>query len=369
MRIIFAGGGTGGHINPAVAIANRACERYENAQILFVGTEKGLEREIVPKSGYNIEFIEAEGLRRSLSLHNIRVVLKTLKGYMKARRIIKDFKPDVVIGTGGYVSGPVVLAAHFLKIPTLIHEQNALAGITSRMLSKYADRICLAFNDKNILGHPEKSVVTGNPVRSAFKNANPEKCRKELAIDDGIPFVLCISGSLGAQKINNSIIEYLKANPDTGKLRIMIVSGERYYEEISGELKKINNPNVYVKKFVYDMEKYLAAADLVISRSGALSLSEIAYMGKPSILIPSPNVAENHQEFNADMFVRAGCAVKISEAELTCEKFKETLDSLINDKARLAEMAAAAHKEGIRNGDDSVLDEAESIIHLSDINA
>ncbi len=369
MRILFAGGGTGGHINPAIAIANRACERYENAEILFAGTERGLEKDMVPKAGYKIEFIEAEGLRRSLSLHNIKVLLKTLKGYMKARKIIKDFKPDVVIGTGGYVSGPVVLAAHFMKIPTLIHEQNALAGITSRMLSKYVDRICLAFNDINILGRPEKSVVTGNPVRSAFKNVDIRNSKAELAIDDGKPFVLCISGSLGAKKINDSIIEYVKNNPKMDNMRIMIISGKSYYDDINDKLNKIGNPNVYVKKFVYDMEKYLAAADLVISRSGALSLSEIAYMGKPSILIPSPNVAENHQEFNADMFVKVGCAVKISESALTNESFEKTLNSLISDKEKLKRMSEAAYKEGIRNGDDAVLNEAEKIIHLCNKNA
>ncbi len=369
MRILFAGGGTGGHINPAIAIANRACERYENTQILFAGTERGLEKDMVPKAGYKIEFIEAEGLRRSLSLHNFKVILKTLKGYIKARKIIKNFRPDVVIGTGGYVSGPVVLAAHLMKIPTLIHEQNALAGITSRMLSKYVDRICLAFNDVNILGRPEKSVVTGNPVRNAFKTVDVKNAKKELCIDDEKPFVLCISGSLGAKKINNSIIEYVKSNPGMDNMRIMIISGKSYYDDISKELKQIGNPNVYVKKFVYDMEKYLAAADLVISRSGALSLSEIAYMGKPSILIPSPNVAENHQEFNADMFVKAGCAVKISESALTNESFAETLNSLISDKNKLKRMSDAAYKEGIRNGDDAVLDEAEKIIHLRKNNA
>lgn len=369
MRILFAGGGTGGHINPAIAIANRACERYEDAEILFAGTKRGLEKDMVPKAGYRIEFIEAEGLRRSLSLHNIKVVLKTLKGYITARKIIKDFKPDVVIGTGGYVSGSVVLAAHFMKIPTLIHEQNALAGITSRILSKYVDRICLAFNDINILGQPQKSVVTGNPVRNAFKNVDVKKAKATLLADDGKPFVLCISGSLGAEKINNSIIEYLKANPRMSNMRIMIVSGKRYYNDICAKIKEIGNPDVYVKEFVYDMENYLAAADLVISRSGALSLSEIAYMGKPSILIPSPNVAENHQEFNADMFVKAGCAVKISESELTPEIFKETLDSLINDKSKLEKMARSAYMEGIRNGDDAVLDEAEKIVHLFKKNA
>ncbi len=362
MKILFAGGGTGGHINPAVAIANRALERYENAEILFAGTKKGLEKDLVPNAGYNIEFIEAEGFKRSLSLENVKVVLKTFKGYLTARKIIKKFKPDVVIGTGGYVSGPVVLAAHFLKIPTLIHEQNALAGITSKMLSRYVDRICLAFNDKNILGKPEKSVVTGNPVRTAFKNARGDISRKNLGISDEDVLILCISGSLGAKKINESILEYVKSDPEMQGRKIILVSGERYYNEISSELKKIDCKNIYLKKFVYDMENYLAAADLVVSRSGALSLSEIAYMGKPSVLIPSPNVAENHQEFNADMFVKAGCAVKISESELTPHVFKETINALVKDKNRLKRMSEAAYKEGIRNGDDAVLDEVEKII-------
>jgi len=363
MRIIFAGGGTGGHINPAIAIANRACEKYEDAEILFVGTKRGLEKNLVPKAGYNIEFIEAEGLRRSLSLHNIKVVLKTLNGLLKSKKIIRKFKPDVVIGTGGYVSGPVVLAAHMLKIPTVIHEQNALAGVTSRMLSKFVDRICLAFNDINILGQPDKSVVTGNPIRAAFKNVVQSECKKELAIDDGKPFVLCMGGSLGAQKFNECIVEYLKDESPKPDMRLLIISGERYYDEISAEIEKLNNPLVFVKKYVYDMEKYLGAADLVISRSGAISLSEIAFMGKPSILIPSPNVAENHQEFNADMFVKAGCAVKIVESELNASKLKEAIDMLINDRKKLSEMSEAAFREGVRDADDLVLSEAEKLIH------
>lgn len=369
MRIILAGGGTGGHINPAIAIANKVSDKYKDSEILFLGTERGMEKTLVPKAGYKIEFIEAEGLKRSLSFKNLKVVLKTFRGYLKAKKIIKKFRPDAVIGTGGYVSGPVVLAAHNLKIPTLIHEQNALAGVTSKMLSKIVDRICLAFNDINILGKPEKSVVTGNPVKSAFKNVNEKTARKELGIPEDKPMVLCISGSLGAQKINDSIVEYLEKDSEAGNIYLVVVSGERYYDEMSERIGKLNMKNVTVKKFVYDMEKHLSAADLVISRSGALSLSEIAYMGKPSILIPSPNVAENHQEFNADVFVKAGCAVKITEAELDYKKFADTLNSVVKDKEKLKIMSEKAYKEGIRNADELIMAEIEKVIHQSSKNA
>lgn len=369
MKILIAGGGTGGHINPAIAIANAACERYENCQVLFAGTKRGLEKELVPQAGYNIEFIEAEGLRRKISAANIKALYKTAKGYIKAGRIIKKFRPDAVIGTGGYVSGPVVLAAAKAKIPTLIHEQNALAGITSRLLSGYVDGICVAFNNKNILGHPEKTIVTGNPVRKGFKTVNRGECRKELGIEENELFVLCVSGSLGAEKINNCICDYILSEGEKIDYHFLTVTGARYYDSVKERLSGIKNPRIHIKKYIYDMEKYLCAADVVISRSGALFMSEIAYLGKPSILIPSPNVAENHQEHNADMFVEAGCSVKISESELTKETLGAALKRLTSDSELLKKMAEAAYGEGIRNADGMILDALDEIITRKEKNA
>lgn len=362
MKILIAGGGTGGHINPAIAIANAACEKYENCEVLFAGTVRGLEKELVPRAGYKIEFVEAEGLKRKLSLSNVRALWKTAKGFMKAKRIIKRFKPDAVIGTGGYVSGPVVLAAAMSEIPTMIHEQNALAGITSKILSKYADRICVAFNNKNLLGHPEKTVVTGNPVRAGFKSVNREQCRKDLGINPGELFVLCVSGSLGAEKINNCVSEYLAENGEKLGFHFLTVTGARYYEDVKERLSSVKNSKIQVKKYIYDMEKYLCAADVVISRSGALFMSEIAYLGRPSILIPSPNVAENHQDFNAEMFVKAGCSVKIPESELNKDTLKNAIDSLIGNPDKLKMMEKAAYNNGIRNADEIILGALDEII-------
>lgn len=363
MRVILAGGGTGGHINPAIAIANKVCEKYKDAEILFVGTKRGLETKLVPNAGYKIEFVEAQGLKRSLSLKNIKVVFDTFKGVLKSKKIIKKFKPDIVIGTGGYVSGPVVLAAHLCKIPTMIHEQNALAGVTSKMLSGMVDKICVAFNDLTLLGKPEKTVFTGNPIRAAFKTVDRASAKNIAGAQGDKPFILCMGGSLGAKKFNECIVDFVKLNPSFDNMTVVIVTGERYYDEVLKETETLGNPNIVVKKYVYDMENYLGAADLVISRSGAISLSEIAFMGKPSVLVPSPNVAENHQEFNADMFVKAGCAVKILESELSGERIKNVVEGLVSDKAKLEKMADAAFSAGVRDADDLILAEAEKVIN------
>lgn len=368
MRLIVAGGGTGGHINPAIAISNEVLKRNKDSRILFIGTKKGLESSLVPKAGYNIEFIDVEGFLRIKSVHNLVVVAKFSKSILKCISIIKKFRPDVVVGTGGYVSAPVLLAAKILGIPTLIHEQNAVAGKTSKMLSKYADRICVAFGDKNILGHPQKTVVTGNPVREGFKSVNKDASKKELGFEDGLPVILCVSGSLGAQKISEYMTDFIKENYKNNDFHLVLVTGDLYYHDVLDELKRCNinldGSKIHIKDYIYNMEKYLSAADLVISRSGAIALSEIAYLGKPSILIPSPNVAENHQEINADNFVKYNAAVKICERDLSKNTLKNAIFDIIGDEYRMQVMSHNAYKLAVPGSSELIVNEIESILHI-----
>lgn len=366
MKLLIAGGGTGGHINPAIAIANEFSNTYKDSEILFVGTRSGLESELVPKAGYDIKFINVEGFLRIKSFYNLIVAGKFATSLLKCIAIIKKFKPDIVVGTGGYVSAPVVLAANYLKIPTLIHEQNALAGKTTKMLSKYVNKICVAFNDKNVTVYPEKTVVTGNPVRASFKNADALKAKKELSLDNGLKTVLCVSGSLGAQKISEYMTDYIKNNYRDIKYNLIVVTGDLYYEDVMNALKEayinLDGTNIQIKNYIYDMEKYLAAADLVISRSGAIFLSEIAYLGKPSVLIPSPNVAENHQEINADRYVNMKAAVKIKENELSKDILKETIEGLIYDEKKLTMMSLNAKKMSVDDSAAIILKEIKKIL-------
>jgi len=364
--MLIAGGGTGGHINPAVAIANEFKNTYKDSEILFVGTKKGMEKKLVPNAGYEIEFIDTEGFQRKKSLYNFIVLGKFAGSILKCIGIIKKFKPDIVVGTGGYVSAPVVMAAHILKIPSLIHEQNAIAGKTTKLLSRYASRICVAFDNKNICGHPEKTIVVGNPIRAAFKNADCEKSKKEIGMDNGLPFVVCVSGSLGAQKINECITEYIKNNHKNFAHNLLVVTGEMYYDRILNDIKSsginLEGTNIYIKKYIYDMEKYLSAADVIISRSGAIFLSEIAYLGKPSVLIPSPNVAENHQEINADRYVENNAAVKITENELNADVLRSAVESLLEDENKLKAMGKNAKKMSVDNSAELILKEIKGII-------
>lgn len=366
MRLIIAGGGTGGHINPAIAISNEVLKRQKDSEILFIGTKKGLESSLVPKAGYNIEYIDVEGFLRIKSVHNLVVVMKFSKSILKCMGIIKKFKPDIVVGTGGYVSAPVLLAAKILGIPTLIHEQNAVAGKTSKMLSKYVDKICVAFGDKNILGYPQKTVITGNPVRESFKSVNKSASKKELGFDDSLPVVLCVSGSLGAQKISEYMTDFIKDNYKNNDFHLVLVTGDLYYQDVLDELKKcdinLDGSKIHIKDYIYNMEKYLSAADLVISRSGAIALSEIAYLGKPSILIPSPNVAENHQEINADNFVKYDAAYKICEKDLNKNTLKSAIFDIIGDEYKMQVMSHNAHKLSVPDSPELIVNEIEGIL-------
>lgn len=342
MKVIFAGGGTGGHINPAISIADYAASREDNFEALFIGTQKGLETKLVPKAGYNIKYIDIEGFSRKNMLKNISVLKKLLKAQNDCRKIIREFKPDCVVCTGGYVSGPVTMAAHKEKVGALIHEQNVYPGLTVKGSEKYVDYLALSFDETvNFLKHKEKCVVTGNPIRSEILNADREKARKKLGIKNS--FVLVFGGSLGADRINETVIGMLPDLKKNGKIKLLFGTGDRNYAKVKklAADKGITDydTNIEIVPYIDNMAEVMSAADIVVARSGAITVSEIAALGKPSILIPSPNVVRNHQEQNAREFEKNGAAAVMTEAELSSEALWNKLSSMLEDKKGLSEMS------------------------------
>lgn len=352
MKILFAGGGTGGHINPALSVADYIKEKEKNFEALFIGTERGLEKKLVPAAGYNIEYIEIAGLDRKRIWRNISVLAKLVKANKKCEEIIKNFKPDAVVLTGGYVSGPVAIAAHKLEVPVLIHEQNVYPGLTVKGSEKYVSYTAVSFEETvKHMSHPEKCVVTGNPVRVEILKADREKARKALGLDN-TPFVLVFGGSLGAQKINDTMIGVLKKAAEEKHFNLLFGTGERNFKAVSEAVsnERINlGENLKIVPYIDNMAEVMAAADLVVARSGAITVSEIAVLGKASVLIPSPNVVRNHQEQNAREFEKIDAARVLCEEELTSDKLYDTIVSMTKDQKTLASMGKNAKKLGERD--------------------
>lgn len=346
MKVIMTGGGTGGHIYPAIAIAEKIKEQHKDAEILFVGTERGLEKDLVPKNGYPIKFITVSGFNRKNLLKNVKVVKELLQGSQEARRIIKEFKPDVVIGTGGYVCGPVVRAAHKLGIKTFIHEQNAYPGVTNKMLEKYVDNVFISFDEaRGYFKEKKKIVLSGNPVRQAFFDAEKMASKENIGETLNNFTVLCFGGSRGAKKINDAMLDVVESLNGVKDTALYFVTGGIYYDNILQELEQRgfeNKGNIHIKKYIDNMQDYLSAADLVISRSGALTVSEITVCGKASVLIPSPNVTGNHQYHNAKAIADKGGAVILEEKDLTAETLMYIISDLKSDAAKLEKMEKAS---------------------------
>lgn len=346
MKIIMTGGGTGGHIYPAIAIADRFKERNMDVDVLFVGTQHGLEKELVPRSGYEIRFIDASGIDRRNLLKNFKTLKDYSAGKRQARRIIEEFRPDAVIGTGGYVCGPVVKTAAKMGIKTYIHEQNAAPGLTNKILEKYVETVFLGFEEgAKYFKEPDKHVVSGNPVRDSFFSADKDTSRKELGIDPDDFVLLSFGGSQGAGRINRAMLDVAAKYNDAEGIQVYFVTGKRYYEPVLREMEDRQirlGGNIHVLEYINDMEKYLSASDIVVSRSGALAVSEIAVCATPSILIPSPNVTGNHQMFNAKAIADKGGAVLMEEAELTEHGLTEAIENLRQDKDALKKMSEAA---------------------------
>lgn len=347
MRILFAGGGTAGHINPALSVADYMKERENDFEALFIGTERGLEKKLVPSNGYNIKYIDIRGFDRKHLLKNVSVLFKLKKSEIDCKKIIKEFKPDAVVCTGGYVSGPVAIAAHKMHVPAIIHEQNVYPGLTVKGAEKYVDYVAVSFEETAAhMKHAEKCVVTGNPIRTELLRAEKETARAKLGLTDK-PFVLVFGGSLGAAKINSTMTEVLKKLAAEKKVSLLFGTGDRNYDTVMQNLKNSGvelTEDIKVVPYIDNMSTVMAAADVVVARAGAITVSEIAALGKPSVLIPSPNVVRNHQEQNAREFERNNAAEVITEDVLTPELLYNKITALTADKNRLADMSANVKK-------------------------
>ena len=335
-KFILSGGGTGGHIYPAVAIANELKNRFPDAEILFVGAKDKMEMQKVPQAGYKIEGLWIAGLQRKLTMQNAMFPLKLVSSLWKSRQIVKDFKPDVVIGTGGFASGPLLQIANSLNIPTVIQEQNSYPGITNKLLSKKANAICVAYDNLERFFPKEKIIFTGNPVRQdllAIENKKQEGV-SYFKLNANKKILLILGGSLGARRVNQLIEKELDFLLSTG-VQIYWQCGKLYFEEY----KKYNDKeNVQVVSFIDRMDLIYAATDFVISRAGASSVSELCLVGKPTIFIPSPNVAEDHQTKNAKAIVDKNGAILLKESELN-EMFESTFSNLISNEKLQKELS------------------------------
>ncbi|REH46559.1 UDP-N-acetylglucosamine-N-acetylmuramylpentapeptide N-acetylglucosamine transferase [Tenacibaculum gallaicum] len=358
INIIISGGGTGGHIYPAIAIANEIKVRYPEANILFVGAKDKMEMEKVPQAGYNIEGLWISGIQRKLTLKNLLFPFKLLNSLWKAYRIIRKFKPDVAVGTGGFASGPTLMVANRKGIPTLIQEQNSYPGITNRLLGKKAQKICVAYDNLERFFSEDKIVKTGNPVRQdlLFIHTKIEEGKEFFELDTSKKTILILGGSLGARKINQLVEENLDFFK---KQRVQLIwqCGKLYYEEY----KKYDElENVQVHQFLNRMDLAYAAADFIVSRAGASSVSELCIVGKPTIFIPSPNVAEDHQTKNAKSIADKHGALVVKESEL--DTFPVVLETLLKDKGKQESLSENINELALPNATSNIVNEIEKLI-------
>lgn len=318
LRVVISGGGTGGHIFPAVSIANEIRSKRPGAQILFVGAEGRMEMQRVPAAGYEIKGLPIVGFDRKHIWKNVSVLFKIMKSRVMARRILRDFRPDVVVGVGGYASGPTLNVASEMGIPTLIQEQNSYAGVTNKLLSSKASKICVAYDGMERFFPAEKILLTGNPVRQNLLDTKlaKEDAVRRLGLMPGKRTILVLGGSLGAKTLNDSLLGNLSLIKQQNNVQFLWQTGKYYSDAIKTELQRRGCPaNLLVKDFIADMPEAYAAADLVISRAGAGSISEFCLLGKPVILVPSPNVAEDHQTKNALALVRKDAALYVADSD------------------------------------------------------
>ena len=362
-KFLFTCGGTAGHITPAIAVAGRLRELLPDAEFLFIGAAGMMETELVPREGFDIQTIEISNLSRSLSLqglkHNLSTVKKVLTRTAAAKKLIRDFMPDVAIGTGGYVCYPVLRAAHALGIPTLVHESNAVPGLTTRLLSRSADCVMLGFEHAKA-GYPQKArlVYTGTPVRGGFAQQGREEARKKLGIPADRPLLLSVWGSLGSGHMNEIFAKLAPMAAQRGEFALIHSAGKRGYRKllkaVGGDAGALRARGVDLREYIYDMPTVMAAADLIACRSGASTLSELAALGKPALLVPSPNVTNNHQEKNARELERSGAAEVLLEGEFDAGAFYDKVKSLLNDGEKLSAMSAAMGGCGVADATDRI---------------
>lgn len=366
MRIIFTCGGTGGHISPAIAVARLCQERIPNCEVLFIGAEDGMENKLVPREGYRLETLKISNFQRKLTpagiWHNVMTAFHMAGAMNKAKRIIREFKPDIIVGTGGYASYPALKMGARMKVPTAVHEANAVPGLTTRMVAKDVDRIMVSFEDSRAYyPDPDSVVVTGMPVRGEFLYTKKEDARKELGLDEK-PLIVSAWGSLGAREMNKKIARFMVREAHDGAFRHVHATGSygwrwmpQYVKEQGLELSE--HREIDMREYIYNMPQLMAAADLVICRAGAATISEVCASGTPCIIVPSPNVTNDHQEKNARVLERHGAAVVIRESDCDGDMLYDTAKELLSDKQKLRDMGIAAAKM-------AVVDSAEQIFHV-----
>lgn len=361
-KVIISGGGTGGHIFPALAIADGIMARFPNCEILFVGAKGKMEMERVPKAGYKIVGLDIRGLQRSFSRENLKFPFRVMSSIVKARKLLRDFKPDLAVGVGGYASGPLLYAASKKKIPTLIQEQNSYAGITNKILGKQVDKVCVAYEAAKKFFPVGKTTLTGNPVRQqVYSTLNSVGAKEKLGLNANAPMVLVVGGSLGARKINEGVKEILPRFQENN-IQLLWQTGKTFFDNQEQELQGLGSSQVLIQPFIDDMATAYAAADVVVSRAGALAITELQVLGKPCILVPSPYVAENHQYKNADALVANQAAVLVEEQNIKKQLWQQ-IETLLTDEGKRTVMAANLSAMATPNAVKDIVEIATKLVH------
>lgn len=361
-RLMISGGGTGGHVFPAIAIAHAFRERHPRAEILFVGAEGRMEMTTVPNAGYKIVGLWISGLQRRLTLSNLLFPFKLLSSLLKARKLVKSFRPDVVVGTGGFASGPVMMAAAQLDVPSLIQEQNSYAGLTNKRLAAKAKRVCVAYPGMEKFFPKDKIVMTGNPVRKDIIGLNEKKATalSKYGFESGKKTLLILGGSLGARTINESVIAGIDALIQS-RIQVIWQTGKSYFQSVKEQVADKDLQWIRISDFVTQMDQAYASADVVISRAGALSISELCLAGLPSILIPSPNVVDDHQTKNAMALVEKEAAILIRDEQAKEKLIAQALE-LLDDETRRAQLSRSIATLGRPNAAVHIAEEIERLI-------
>lgn len=363
MKFILTCGGTAGHINPALAVAGRLREFMPDSSFLFIGAEGKMEMELVPREGYEIVGLKMTNISRGHSIdaiiHNIDTVKNVAISIHEARKIIHSFKPDVVIGTGGYVCYPVLTAANELHIPTVVHESNAVPGLTTKLLADHVSKIMVGFEEsRKHYNHPDRVEVTGTPVRGSFACYTKDSAKRELGLPIDKPLVVSVWGSLGAGHMNEIMTELIPMLRGQDDFHLIHSAGSAYYKEMAARLSELAPDyaewGIDVREYIYDMPRVMAAADLIMCRAGASTLAELAYMGKPVIIVPSPNVTNNHQEKNARVLENAGGAKVLLEGEFDASTLLSEVRELLGNKQRLSEMSNAMRALSVDEATDRI---------------
>ena len=371
MRVIISAAGTGGHINPGIAIANKIMEHEPDSKIVFFGTDRGLENDLVPRAGYELRRIEAYGIQPKLSFKNFKQIIRTINSKKDVKKFIDEFKPDVVIGTGGYICGPVFAAANSRKIPTFLHESNAYPGRAVKMFAKKAKKVFVGFEEaKNKLSSLNNVIVTGTPTKIRkidISNEKKNSILNEYNLSSDKPIILIFGGSQGARKINESIVELLK-NKLNSTYQLIWATGPKQYDLIKRDLANYDLDIEHIKNakimpYIYNMEELINLSDLIVCRSGAMTITEIAIVEKPAIFIPLPSVGANRQEDNARVLEKLGSAKVILNSELNSEILNKYINEMIFDKNKLIEMGKNAGKIAIKDVEEKIYKEIKSALN------